>query len=160
MANVSPETNGSQFFIYTTKTEWLDGKAVVNKGVLISGPTVTLISWCVKKGGPLFVAVFQPLLLVIVALAGSLLLDEKLHVGSILGGLLIVIGIYAVLWGKNKEQKTQLASSISFKCESNPVSTEAVTARVTIVDMNNFNEANACNGEDVISDKEIQDSRK
>ncbi|CAL8997958.1 unnamed protein product [Prunus brigantina] len=120
--------------------------AVSYSGVLNSGLAVTLIAWVVKKGGPLLVAVFQPLLLVMVALAGSLLLDEKLHLGSILGGLMIVSGLYAVLWGKSKEllKMTQLESQTSLKYESNSQPILVVTSI----------------GGDVNSEKEMVESRK
>ncbi|XP_062178028.1 WAT1-related protein At1g25270-like [Alnus glutinosa] len=88
---------------------------VVYSGVVGSGLMVIFIAWCVHTRGPLFVSVFNPLMLVLVAVMGSLLLDEKLHLGSILGAVLIVCGLYAVLWGKGKEMKkiTQLAPSNS-----------------------------------------------
>ncbi|KAM5574671.1 WAT1-related protein [Rosa sericea] len=75
-------------------------------GIVSSGLVVVLISWCIRKRGPLFVSAFTPLCLVIVAIASSLLLNEKLSLGSILGGILIVCGLYMVLWGKSKEMKS------------------------------------------------------
>ncbi|XP_031389680.1 WAT1-related protein At1g25270-like [Punica granatum] len=74
-------------------------------GIIGSGVCITLITWCVRMRGPLFVSIFNPLMLVLVALAGSMVLDEKLHLGSALGAGLIVCGLYMVLWGKGKEMK-------------------------------------------------------
>ncbi|PUZ49624.1 hypothetical protein GQ55_7G341300 [Panicum hallii var. hallii] len=79
--------------------------SVVYSGVLASGVMLVVLSWCVKRRGPLFASVFNPLMLLVVAVLSSLLLGEKLHLGSALGAVLIVMGLYAVLWGKGRETK-------------------------------------------------------
>ncbi|KAK4271096.1 hypothetical protein QN277_019837 [Acacia crassicarpa] len=88
---------------------------VAYAGIVISGIMVVVIAWCVDKKGPLYVAAFNPLNLFFVAIAGSFMLDEKLYLGSIIGGLLIVCGLYMVLWRKGKEIKNmkQLIPSLS-----------------------------------------------
>ena len=51
------------------------------QGTVASGIMITVTMWCVRMRGPLFVSVFSPLMLILVAIAGSLFLDEKLHLG-------------------------------------------------------------------------------
>ncbi|MFS7961473.1 putative EamA domain-containing protein [Helianthus anomalus] len=57
--------------------------------------------------GPVFVSAFNPLGLVFVAILGSTILAEKLNLGSVLGAVIIVFGLYLVLWGKCKDQNQQ-----------------------------------------------------
>ncbi|CAN6584440.1 unnamed protein product [Malus baccata var. baccata] len=85
-------------------------------GIMVTGLCATFISLCISMRGPLFVSVFNPLMLVLIAIVGSLVLDEKLHLGSVLGAVLIVCGLYAVLWGKGKEieKMSHLVPSTSF----------------------------------------------
>ncbi|KAI5661466.1 hypothetical protein M9H77_20789 [Catharanthus roseus] len=78
---------------------------VAYAGIVGSGIMFGLVAICIRMRGPLFVSVFNPLLLIIVAIIGSLVLDEKLHLGSVVGAILIIGGLYAVLWGKSKEIK-------------------------------------------------------
>lgn len=86
---------------------------VLYLGTLGSGIVVILMTWCSQKRGPLFVSVFNPLILLFVALASSLFLNETLYLGSILGGLLIIMGLYVVLWGKGKDMKASKAIILS-----------------------------------------------
>lgn len=58
-----------------------------------------------RKRGPVFVTAFSPLMMIIVAIMGSFILAEKIFLGGILGAVLIVAGLYSVLWGKYKEFK-------------------------------------------------------
>ncbi|ESW31051.1 hypothetical protein PHAVU_002G204700 [Phaseolus vulgaris] len=75
-------------------------------GIVVSGLVVIVTAWCVGVKGPLYASVFNPLSLVIVAIFAPLLLDENLYLGSVIGAVLIVCGLYMVLWGKSKEIKT------------------------------------------------------
>ncbi|XXG53003.1 hypothetical protein AAC387_Pa03g1184 [Persea americana] len=62
-----------------------------------------------QKRGPVFVTAFSPLMMIIVAIMGSLILAEKIYFGGVLGAILIVAGLYSVLWGKYKEHKEKQA---------------------------------------------------
>lgn len=75
----------------------------VYSGVVASAIGFCTITWCVAKRGPLFVTMFAPMILIFVAIMSYIILDEKLHWGSVMGSILIVGGLYAVLWGKAKE---------------------------------------------------------
>ncbi|MBA0820021.1 hypothetical protein Gohar_025605 [Gossypium harknessii] len=50
-------------------------------GILGSGLMFSLVAWCVRLKGPLYASVFNPLLLVLVAFAGSFFLEENLYLG-------------------------------------------------------------------------------
>ncbi|KAE9604396.1 hypothetical protein Lalb_Chr11g0071361 [Lupinus albus] len=55
---------------------------LIIQGIVVSRVMVAVISWCVRRRGPLFVSVFSPLMLVVVAaFAGSTILDENLYIG-------------------------------------------------------------------------------
>ncbi|KAI3448292.1 hypothetical protein Pfo_004957 [Paulownia fortunei] len=111
-------------FALCTERDWSQWKlgwnlrllTVAYMGIVASGIMWAFIMSCVRMRGPLFVSVFNPLLLVLVALAGSLLLNEKLYLGSVLGAAIIICGLYSVLWGKSKEMKkiTRLVPSKNF----------------------------------------------
>ncbi|KAM0856576.1 hypothetical protein ACQ4PT_049027 [Festuca glaucescens] len=62
--------------------------SVLYMGIVGWGITFAVMTWCIQVRGPLFVSMFSPMVLVVVALLGWAFLDEKLHLGSAIGSLL------------------------------------------------------------------------
>lgn len=88
----------------------------------------------------------------LVAIDGSLVLNEHLHLGSVLGAITIVCGLYAVLWGKGKEMKriAQLMPEVSSEDSSKAVDFVIISStgasenhKNAVCDNNNMSEASA-----------------
>ncbi|OAY32066.1 WAT1-related protein At4g28040 [Manihot esculenta] len=62
-------------------------------------------AWCISQRGPVFTAMFNPLCTVIVTVVAAIFLQEQTYVGSLIGALAVIIGLYVVLWGKAKDFK-------------------------------------------------------
>ncbi|KAF8033416.1 hypothetical protein BT93_D2124 [Corymbia citriodora subsp. variegata] len=76
---------------------------IIYCGVAISSLVYYLQMWCVSHKGPVFAAMFSPLLLVVVGIFSAVAFQEQFHLGSLIGAVIIVLGLYCVLWGKRKE---------------------------------------------------------
>uniref|UniRef100_A0A0E0CY59 WAT1-related protein n=1 Tax=Oryza meridionalis TaxID=40149 RepID=A0A0E0CY59_9ORYZ len=79
---------------------------ILYAGLVASGVALSLQIWCIDRGGALFTAIFQPVQTVMVAIMAAVILGDLLYTGGIIGAVLIVIGLYLVLWGKNEEKKS------------------------------------------------------
>ncbi|MQM09826.1 hypothetical protein Taro_042704 [Colocasia esculenta] len=77
---------------------------ILYAGLVASGIAFSLQIWCIDRGGPVTVAVFQPVQTIAVAIMASLILGDRLYSGGVIGAVFIIAGLYFVLWGKNKER--------------------------------------------------------
>ncbi|KAK9741392.1 hypothetical protein RND81_03G102200 [Saponaria officinalis] len=95
-------------FEWGNKSMWslhLDSKllAYIYSGIVCSGLAYYVQGVVMKEKGPVFVTAFSPLSMIIVAFMGSFILAEQLSMGRIIGAVVIVVGLYAVVWGKSKD---------------------------------------------------------
>ncbi|XP_028801843.1 WAT1-related protein At3g28050 [Neltuma alba] len=64
-----------------------------------------VLAWASRKKGPIYVAMFNPLGMVIAIGMGVIFLSETLYLGSMIGAGIIGIGFYSVMWGLAQEEK-------------------------------------------------------
>nr|CBX25430.1 hypothetical_protein [Oryza glaberrima] len=78
--------------------------AILYSGVMVTGVSYYLQTWCLEMRGPMFFASWTPLCFVFTIFCSSFFLGEIVYLGSsILGGILLVESLYTMLWGKSKE---------------------------------------------------------
>ncbi|GJN23757.1 hypothetical protein PR202_gb11435 [Eleusine coracana subsp. coracana] len=80
--------------------------AVLYAGFAVTGVSYYLQTWCVEMKGPVFLSLWTPLCFVLTMFCSSFFLGEIVHLGSIIGGILLVGALYCVLLGKIKESTT------------------------------------------------------
>ncbi|GJM89761.1 hypothetical protein PR202_ga05980 [Eleusine coracana subsp. coracana] len=91
---------------------------VVYLGIFNTGVTFVLISWAISRRGPIYPPMFNSLSLVVATILDSVLLGTSIYVERqaystfipALGTLLVVLGLYAYLWGKGTEMKLAAAA--------------------------------------------------
>ncbi|KAF8111523.1 hypothetical protein N665_0074s0054 [Sinapis alba] len=74
-------------------------------GIVGQAMSTVATTWSIKKLGAVFASTFSPIMLISATLFDVIILHTPLYLGSIIGSVVVVSGLYVYLWGKNKEMK-------------------------------------------------------
>ncbi|KFK30724.1 hypothetical protein AALP_AA6G019100 [Arabis alpina] len=77
---------------------------IVIAGVVAQGMCTVATSWCIQKRGPVFSSSCSPLTLVAATAFDFLVFHRTIYLGSVVGSVVVVIGLYIYLWNKSRQQ--------------------------------------------------------
>ncbi|KAI3813163.1 hypothetical protein L1987_17880 [Smallanthus sonchifolius] len=92
-------------WILDNSTEWV---SIIFAAVFGTAARNSLITWCLRKKGPIFVSMFKPISMVIAVIMGTMFLGDVLHLGSVIGAVIIALGVYTVLYGQSKDSNLMI----------------------------------------------------
>ncbi|KAF5753013.1 hypothetical protein HS088_TW01G00931 [Tripterygium wilfordii] len=72
-------------------------------GLVVSGIGFGIQIWVIERGGPVFVSGYLPLQTFLAAVMSSIALGEEFYLGGIIGAVLIMAGLFLVVWGRSEE---------------------------------------------------------
>ncbi|KAL5796922.1 hypothetical protein ACOSQ2_001742 [Xanthoceras sorbifolium] len=99
--------------------------AIVCQAILGSLFRISIHTWCLRKKGPVYVAMFRPLGMVIAVVLTVIFLGYTLYLGSVVGGTVIALGFYTLMWGQMNENSNMVLesedSSLESACQRTPL---------------------------------------
>ncbi|CAH8251939.1 unnamed protein product [Arabidopsis lyrata] len=78
---------------------------IVYAGVIGQAMSTVAATWGITRLGAVFASAIMPVSLISATLFDFLILDTPLYLGSVIGSVVTIIGLYVFLWGKNKEME-------------------------------------------------------
>ncbi|CAK9199403.1 unnamed protein product [Sphagnum troendelagicum] len=98
--------------------------AVLYAGIIASGVSYVLQSWCVQRAGPFIASVYNPLQMVFAAALAVLILGDTVFLGTVLGAILVVGGFYMVVYGQALERRLKRDSTLTSNSLADPEKTQ------------------------------------
>ncbi|KAG8384797.1 hypothetical protein BUALT_Bualt04G0155800 [Buddleja alternifolia] len=83
--------------------------SILYSGLIGSGLGTIVRTWGLRIKGPVYVGMFKPLSIAIAAFLGVLFLGDDLSLGSVIGSLIISMGFYAVVFGKRRDDISEIS---------------------------------------------------
>eukprot|EP00253_Pinus_taeda_P007585 PITA_07585 len=110
-------------YAHKTSSVWVVGWNIellsyVYSGLMCSAFAIFVQAWCIHKKGPVFVAIFDPVCTVVAAILQYFVLHDNLNTGCVVGAVLIVLGLYPVLWGKAGDYKKECPTEVACSREN------------------------------------------